>query len=82
MGFVLAAFNRFRLAQRRGRLCIRQRKRAGSHFAERLLEKLLHLRRVHIAKDENNAVFSDHVTIAKLDQIFLRQPLHGLDRTV
>ena len=61
---------------------IGQGEHARFHAAERFLEKLLHLRPLYIAKDENDAVLCDHVTIAKFEQIFLREPLNRFDGTV
>ena len=52
------------------------------HAIERFLEKRLHVCRLHIAKDENDAVFCADVAIAKCEQIFLREPLHGVDRAI
>ena len=76
------AFNCFRFAQRHGRFCVRQGKRAGLHLSERLFDKLLYFGRLYVAKHKNDAVLCDDVTITKLQQIFLRQPLSGLDRAV
>ena len=61
---------------------VAQGKFAWFHATERFLEKLLHLCRLHIAKDKNHAVFAGNVAIAEFEQIFLREPLNGLHRTI
>src|SRR5207248_7262210 len=70
--FVFAAFNSLRFAQRHGRLCVSQRKRARLHLAERLLDKLLHFSCLNISKDVDYSVLRDNVTITEFDEIFLR----------
>ena len=76
------AFNGFRFAQRRGRFGVGQGKRARLHFSKRLLDQLLHLGRLHIAKDKNDAVFRDDVAITKFEQLALCQLLHRLGRPI
>jgi len=42
----------------------------------------LYLGGFNITKDIDHTVLRDYVTIAKIDQIFLRQVLHSFDRAV
>src|SRR5438046_1586928 len=63
-------------------MCIGQGERAGFHPSKGLLEKLFDLCCLHIAKDENDAVFCDNITISKFEQIFPSQPLDRIDRAI